>query len=205
MSSRTRLPVLTLMCAASFIAVVDTTIVTIALPAVQSGLRFSTAGSQWVLNGYAVVFGGLLLLLARLGDRYGRRRLFEVGLTVFGLGSLVAGAATEPLVLVAGRFLQGGGAAGVVPASFSLLISAFPEQRERSRALAAYGSMAGAGFVVGMVGGGVITQAWGWRWVFLVNVPVVLVVLVGSRLVLQESRQAERRQLDVGGAVLITA
>jgi EmrB/QacA subfamily drug resistance transporter len=205
MSYRARLPVLTLMCAASFVAVVDTTIVTIALPAVQSGLQFSTAGSQWVLNGYAVVFGGLLLLLGRLGDRFGRRRLFEIGLIVFGLGSLVAGAATEPWLLVTGRFLQGGGAAGFVPASLSLMISAFPQERDRSRALAAYGSMAGAGFVVGMVGGGVITQVWGWRWVFLVNIPVVVAVLVGSRLVLTESRQAERKELDVAGAVLITS
>jgi EmrB/QacA subfamily drug resistance transporter len=185
-------------------AVADTTIVSIALPAVRADLRFSVAGAQWVFNAYALVFGGLLLLLGRLGDLVGRRRLFEVGLVVFAVGSVVAGVAWQPWVLVAGRLLQGAGAGAFVPASLSLLTSTFHDEQRPGRALGVYGSMAGLGFVVGMLGGGVITQAWGWRWIFLVNVPVAVVAMLASRLVLAESRGSSDRRLDVVGAATVT-
>jgi EmrB/QacA subfamily drug resistance transporter len=186
-------------------AVADTTIVSIALPAVRADLGFTLAGAQWVFNAYALVFGGLLLFLGRLGDLVGRRRLFEAGLVVFGIGSVVAGVAWQPWVLVAGRLLQGIGAGAFVPASLSLLTSAFRDEHGRGRALGAYGSMAGLGFVVGMVGGGVITQVWGWRWIFLVNVPVVLVALLPSRRVIVESHGGGERRLDLAGAASVTA
>jgi EmrB/QacA subfamily drug resistance transporter len=197
--------VLAVLCAASFMAVVDTTIVSIALPAVREDLGFTVAGAQWVFNAYALVFGGLLLLLGRLGDLVGRRRLFEAGLVVFAIGSLVAGGAWRPSVLVAGRLLQGAGAAAFVPASLSLLTSTFRDQRERGRALGVYGSVAGLGFVVGTLGGGLITQAWGWRWIFLVNVPVAVGTLLPSRRVLAESRGGTDRRLDWAGAATVTA
>src|SRR3712207_649054 len=154
---------LVLLCAASFIAVVDTTIVSIALPSMRRELGFSGADAQWILNGYALAFGGLLL--GRAGDLYGRRHLFVAGLAVFAAASLVGGLSWEPWVLVVARFLQGVGAAALVPASLSLLTAIFAEGEERNRAISVYGAMAALGFVVGMVGGGVITEFLGWRWV----------------------------------------
>jgi MFS family permease len=179
---------LALLCAASFLAVVDTTIVSIALPSIRRVMGFSAGGSQWVLNAYALVFGGLLLLFGRLGDRVGRRRMFLFGLIVFLAGSVLAGVATQPWMLLGGRIVQGFGAAAFVPSSLSLLTANFAAGSVRSRALAAYGAMAGVGFVVGMVGGGVITELLGWRWIFLLNVPIVLIMLLPVHRVLAESR-----------------
>src|ERR671917_477111 len=177
-----------LLCLASFMAVVDTTIVTIALPSMRRSLGFSAADAQWILNGYALAFGGLLLLLGRAGDLYGRRRLFVVGLALFAAASLVGGFSWEPWILVTARFVQGVGAAALVPASLSLLTAIFTEGEERNRAIGLYGAMAALGFVVGMVGGGVITEFLGWRWVMFVNVPVALVALVPTPAALPESR-----------------
>jgi EmrB/QacA subfamily drug resistance transporter len=197
---------LVLLCMASFIAVVDTTIVSIALPSIRHSLGFSTSSLQWVLNAYALTFGGLLLLLGRVGDLYGRRRLFTTGLMVFGAGSLLCGLSWDPGSLIVGRFLQGVGAAAFVPASLSLLTIMFTEESERSRAIGIYGAMAALGFVMGMVGGGLITELWGWRWVFLVNIPVVILTVIPSFRVLEESRQEQgSRQVDVYGALTITA
>jgi MFS family permease len=142
-----------LLCLASFIAVVDTTIVSIALPSMRRELGFSGADAGWILNGYALTFGGLVLLLGRAGDLYGRRRLFMVGLALFAAASLVGGFAWEPWILVCARFIQGVGAAALVPASLSLLTAIFAEGQERNRAIGIYGAMAALGFVVGMVGG----------------------------------------------------
>jgi EmrB/QacA subfamily drug resistance transporter len=197
---------LVVLCMASFMAVVDTTIVSIALPSIRQELGFSPAGVQWVLNAYTLVFGGLLLLCGRLGDLYGRRRLFMLGLLVFGAGTILAAAAGQPWLLIAGRAVQGVGAAAFVPASLSLLTATFTEPRARSRALSAYGAMAALGFVVGMVGGGVITQLWGWRWIFLVAVPIIMIPLLPARRVLQESRDPTGpHRLDVLGALTVTA
>lgn len=196
---------LALLCAASFLAVVDTTIVSIALPTIQRAVGFTAGGSQWVLNAYTLVFGGLLLLFGRLGDRIGRRRLFVAGLIVFLAGSVVAGLATQSWMLIAGRAIQGLGAAAFVPSSLSLLTANFTEGSARSRALAAYGAMAGLGFVVGMVGGGVITEVFGWRWIFLLNVPLVLIMVLPVHHILPESRDPDSpRSLDAGGALTIT-
>jgi EmrB/QacA subfamily drug resistance transporter len=195
-----------LLCLASFIAVVDTTIVSIALPSMRRELGFSGADAQWILNGYALAFGGLLLLLGRAGDLYGRRRLFVAGLAVFGVASLLGGLSWEPWVLVAARFLQGIGAAAFVPASLSLLTAVFPEGEERNRAIGVYGAMAALGFVVGMVGGGVITEFLGWRWVLFVNVPVALAALLPAPVAVPESRNERApRYLDLAGALTATA
>jgi EmrB/QacA subfamily drug resistance transporter len=194
------------LCLASFIAVVDTTIVTIALPSMRRELGFTGADAQWILNGYALTFGGLVLLLGRAGDLYGRRRLFMAGLALFGAASLVGGFAWEPWILVCARFIQGVGAAALVPASLSLLTTIFAEGEERNRAIGIYGAMAALGFVVGMVGGGVITEFLGWRWVLFVNVPVALAALVPSPAVLPESRNERApRSLDVAGALTATS
>jgi EmrB/QacA subfamily drug resistance transporter len=203
-SARKRLA-LFLLCLASFIAVVDTTIVTIALPSMRRELGFSDADAQWILNGYALTFGGLVLLLGRAGDLYGRRRLFLAGLALFAAASLVGGFAWDPWILVFARFIQGVGAAALVPASLSLLTAIFAEGEERNRAIGIYGAMAALGFVVGMVGGGVITEYLGWRWVLFVNVPVALVALVPAPAALAESRdERATRSLDLAGALTAT-
>jgi EmrB/QacA subfamily drug resistance transporter len=195
-----------LLCLASFMAVVDTTIVSIALPSIRRELGFSGADAQWILNGYALAFGGLLLLLGRAGDLYGRRRLFVAGLAVFGVASLLGGLSWEPWVLVGARLLQGIGAAAFVPASLSLLTAIFAEGEERNRAIGVYGAMAALGFVVGMVGGGVITEFLGWRWVLFVNVPVALAALLPTPVAVPESRNGRApRYLDLAGALTATA
>ena len=205
MTARKRLA-LFLLCLASFIAVVDTTIVSIALPSMRRELGFSSADAQWILNGYALAFGGLVLLLGRAGDLYGRRRLFMAGLALFAAASLVGGFSWEPWILVAARFIQGIGAAALVPASLSLLTAIFAEGEERNRAIGVYGAMAALGFVVGMVGGGVITEFLGWRWVLFVNVPVALAALLPAPAALPESRNEwAPRSLDLAGALTATS
>ena len=204
MTTRKRLA-LYLLCLASFMAVVDTTIVSIALPSMRRELGFTGADAGWILNGYALTFGGLVLLLGRAGDLYGRRRLFVAGLALFGAASLVGGFAWEPWILVFVRFIQGVGAAALVPASLSLLTAIFAEGEERNRAIGIYGAMAALGFVVGMVGGGVITEYLGWRWVLFVNVPVALATLVPAPAALPESRNERApRSLDLAGALTAT-
>ncbi len=195
-----------LLCLASFMAVVDNTIVSIALPSMRRELGFSGADAQWIFNGYALAFGGLLLLLGRAGDLYGRRRLFIVGLVLFAFSSLVGGLSWEPWILVSARFLQGVGAAAFVPASLSLLTATFVQREERNRAIGVYGAMAAVGFVVGMVGGGIITELLGWRWVLFVNVPVALAALLPTPAAVPESRdEGAPRSLDLAGALTATS
>src|SRR5215212_12049942 len=172
----------------------------------RSELGFSVADAVLILIGYALSFGGLVLLLGRAGDLYGRRRLFMVGLTLFAAASLVGGFAWEPWILLCARFIQGMGAAALVPASLSLLTAIFAEGEERNRAIGIYGAMAALGFVVGMVGGGVITEYLGWRWVLFVNVPVALATLVPAAAALPESRKERApRSLDLAGALTATS
>lgn len=195
-----------LLCLASFIAVVDTTIVSIALPSMRQELGFTGADAGWILNGYALTFGGLVLLLGRAGDLYGRRRLFVTGLALFAAASLVGGFSWEPRILVAARFIQGVGAAALVPSSLSLLTAIFAQGEERNRAIGIYGAMAALGFVVGMVGGGVITEFLGWRGVLFVNVPVALAALVPAPATIPESRNERApRSLDLAGALTATS
>ena len=197
---------LAVLCLASFIAVVDTTIVSVALPSIQRELQFTGSDAQWILNGYALTFGGLLLFLGRVGDLWGRRRLFAIGLAGFAVAALIGGFAEAPWVLVAARLLQGTAAAAFVPASLSLLTGAFPAGAERNRAVATYGAMAGLGFVVGMVGGGVLTELLGWRWVMFVNIPVALAALLQLRRAVAESRDDHTSPtVDLLGAVTLTS
>jgi len=196
---------LVLLCCASFVAVLDVTIVAIALPSVRRELGFTGGEVQWILTGYALSFGGLLLLMGRAGDLYGRRRLFVGGLALFAAASLLGGLAWAPWVLVVARFLQGVGGAALVPASLALVSATFAEGEERNRAMGVYGAMAGVGFVFGMVLGGVVTEFLGWRWVLFVNVPVALAVLSLAPIVLDESKdEAAPRTLDLAGAATAT-
>jgi MFS family permease len=196
---------LVLLYCASFVAVLDLTIVAIALPSMRRELGISGGEAQWILTGYALSFGGLLLLMGRAGDLYGRRRLFVSGLALFAAASLLGGLAWAPWVLVAARLLQGVGGAALVPASLALVATTFAEGEERNRAMGVYGAMAGVGFVFGMVLGGVITQFLGWRWVLFVNVPVALAVLSLAPVAIDESKDdAAPRTLDLEGAATAT-
>src|ERR687898_1163880 len=196
---------LVLLCCASFVAVLDLTIVAIALPSVRRELGFTGGDVQWILTGYALSFGGLLLFMGRAGDLYGRRRLFVGGLALFAAASFLGGLAWAPWVLVLARLLQGVGGAALVPASLALVSVTFAEGEERNRAMGVYGAMSGVGFVFGMVLGGVITEFLGWRWVLFVNVPVALAVLSLAPIVLDESKdEAAPRTLDLAGAATAT-
>ena len=203
--SRKALATLLVLCVAPFLGVVDTTIVTIALPSMSAALGLSATDAQWVLNGYALAYGGLLLLLGRVADLWGRRRLFLLGLAVFAAASLLGGLAPAPWVLIVARVAQGVGAATFTPAALSLVATVFREGPARNRALGVYGAMAAVGFVVGMVLGGVLTELLGWRWVFLLNVPIAVLVLLAAPATLPESRSQEQtRSLDFAGAATVT-
>jgi MFS family permease len=142
---------LVLLCCASFVAVLDLTIVAIALPSMRRELGISGGDAQWILTGYALSFGGLLLFMGRAGDLYGRLRLFVGGLALFAAASLLGGLAWAPWMLVVARLVQGVGGAALVPASLALVATTFAEGEERNRAMGVYGAMAGVGFVFGMV------------------------------------------------------
>jgi EmrB/QacA subfamily drug resistance transporter len=207
---------LLLILAASFMVVLDFSIVNVALPSIGRELGLAASAVQWVVTGYAIAFGGLLILGGRAADLFGRRRMFVTGLLVFTAASLAGGLARDPVLLVAARAVQGAGAAMVAPAALSLITTGFPEGPRRTRALGWYGATASIGFVAGQVLGGLLVQFTTWRAVFLVNVPVGLAValaaprLLGRRGPLAQAHSAPaarpggRHRLDVGGALLIT-
>ncbi len=194
---------LALLCSAQFLLVLDVTIVAVTLPTVRRELGFTAAGLQWVVSAYTLAFGGLLVAAGRAGDLFGRRRLFALGLALFGAASLACGLADSPAVLVASRGVQGVGAALAAPAALALLTVAFAEPAERRRAVAWWTAAAAGGGASGWVLGGVLTEALGWRAVFLVNVPLCLVAVALIARVLEESR-GPRTSLDLGGAVAVT-
>jgi EmrB/QacA subfamily drug resistance transporter len=186
--------------------VLDFSIVNVALASIEREFGFTATAVQWVVTGYAIAFGGLLILGGRAADTFGRRRLFMTGLAVFSAASLAGGLAHDPLLLVTSRVVQGAGAALVAPSALSLITTGFAEGPQRTRALGMYGATASIGFVAGQVLGGVLVQFTSWRAVFLVNVPVGIAALALAPKLLGESRGAAgtRRRLDVGGALLIT-
>lgn len=197
---------LVLVSAAFLVVVSDSTIVYTALPSIARGLGAPPAVLHWVVVIYLLTSGGLLLLGGRLADLVGRRRVFLGGMALFTVMSLVAGSAWSPGVLIAARTVQGIGAAAMVPAALSIVTVTFPEGEERNRALGVWGALAGIGATAGLLLGGPITSLMGWRWIFLLNVPVGIVVLaVGpwSLAWLQETRGRARR-FDVAGAATST-
>jgi len=189
---------------AQLMLVLDELIVNTALPHIQRALNFSGTGLEWVVTGYAVTFGGLLMLGGRAGDILGRRRVLRAGIVLFTLASLLGGLATESWMLITARVLQGTGAALAAPAALSLIAVTFPEGKERTRALGIYAAMTGIGGGVGLVAGGLLTSYASWRWVFFVNVPIGVLLALGVRYVLPESRR-HPRSWDLPGAVTGTA
>jgi EmrB/QacA subfamily drug resistance transporter len=191
---------LVLVLCAQLMVILDMTIVNVALPSIERGLHFSATSLSWVLNAYALTFGGLLLLGGRAGDILGRRRVFLTGIALFTLASLAAGLATAPGWLIAARALQGVGGAIASPAALALVVSAFPEGASRNRAMGLYAAIATGGASLGLVLGGAITQWASWRWAFFINVPVGITVAACTPAFLTETPRRPGR-FDLAGAL----
>uniref|UniRef100_A0AAU2VQL1 MFS transporter n=1 Tax=Streptomyces sp. NBC_00008 TaxID=2903610 RepID=A0AAU2VQL1_9ACTN len=186
--------------------VLDGSIVTVAMPAIQNDLGFSPASLSWVVNAYLIAFGGLLLLAGRLGDLIGRRRMFLTGTAVFTASSVLAGAAGSPALLITARFLQGTGSAMASAVGLGILVTLFTESRERTRAIAVFSFTGAAGASIGQVLGGVLTDAVGWHWIFLINLPIgVATLLVAVRVLPADRGPGLRAGADVIGAALVTS
>jgi EmrB/QacA subfamily drug resistance transporter len=198
---------LALILVAAFMVVLDFSIVNVALPSIERELHMPPDAVQWIVTGYAISFGGLLILGGRAADLLGRRRMFVVGLVAFALASLAGGLARDPALLIAARVVQGAGAAIVAPAALSLITTSFAEGPQRTRAIGLYGAISSVGFVAGQVLGGVLVQLTSWRAVFLVNVPVGLAAAALAPAILGRAKATthQSHRLDVRGALLITS
>jgi EmrB/QacA subfamily drug resistance transporter len=204
--SRTRWLALLILCLGDLMIVLDVTIVGVALPSIREDLGFSEESLAWVVNAYLITFGGFLLLGGRLGDLFGHRRLFLAGIALFTVASTVCGLSTSQEMLVGARAVQGLGAAVVSAVALSLMMTLFTEPAERAKAMGIFGFVASGGGSIGVLLGGVLTDALNWHWIFLVNVPVGILVVVLTLAVIPGARIATGAQrLDVGGAVTVTA
>lgn len=197
--------VLAVLGVAQLMVVLDATVVNIALPAAQQDLGFSDGDRSWVVTGYALAFGSLLLLGGRLSDLFGRRNTFIVGLVGFAVASAIGGAATSFEMLVAARVGQGVFGALLAPAALSLLTVTFTEPSERAKAFGIFGAVAGTGGAIGLLLGGALTEWASWRWVMFVNLAFAAVALVGAVLLLAKHAATERPKLDIPGTVVVTA
>src|SRR5205809_1931254 len=186
--------------------ILDVSIVNVALPSIGKDLNFSQENLQWVITAYAIAFGGFLLLGGRAADLLGRRRVFIVGVVVFTVDWLICGLAQSEVMLIASRAVQGFGGAIISPAALSIVMTSFEEGPERNKALGVWGALGGSGAAVGVLAGGVLTDYLSWRWIFFVNVPVgVLVLLLTPRIVPESRREGRERHYDALGAVLVSA
>lgn len=196
---------LALLCTAFFMVILDSTIVLTAIPSMQAELGLPVEVVQWVLTGYALAFGGLMLLGGRVADLWGRRRVFVTGLALFGLSSLACGLAWTAGILLAARAAQGVSAAIMAPTALSLVMTTFRDGAERNKALAVWGGLGGVGATAGLLAGGLVTAALGWEWVFFLNVPVAAVLIALCPVLLRESRDPSApRSIDLAGAVTVT-
>lgn len=196
--------VLAFLCIAQFMVFLDVSIVNVALPTIERGLKIGEANLPYVVTLYGTALGGFLLFGSRLADTFGRRRMLRAGLALFGAASLASGLAHDQAVLFAARGAQGLGSALIAPAALSILTTTFTGGAERARALGIWGALTGLASVAGVVLGGVLTDGPGWRWIFFINVPVAAVAVAAAPRVLPESR-GQRRPFDIPGAVLLTA
>jgi len=204
--SRTRWLAFAVLSLGSFMIVLDTTIVNVALPSIRTDLGFTEASLAWVVNAYMLFFGGFLLLGGRLGDLYGRRKLFVAGIGIFTAASFAAGISSSQPILVAARAAQGLGGAVVSAAGLSLMMSLFTEPAERAKAMGVVGFISAGGGSVGVLLGGILTSVFGWHAVFMVNIPVGIAVYALSLRLLPATRPfASGTRLDVAGAVTVTA
>src|SRR3954468_1105138 len=204
-TDRSRWTALYVLCAGVLMIVLDVTIVNVALPSIQDDLGFSASSLAWVVNAYLIEFGGLLLLAGRLGDLIGRRTVFLAGLAVFTGASLLCGLSQSEGMLVAARFVQGIGGAMTSAVVLGLIVTMFPSPREQAKAIGVYAFVASAGGAVGLLLGGVLTQAISWHWIFFVNVPIGIATAIYTRRLLDRDPGIGLGEgADVPGAVLIT-
>jgi EmrB/QacA subfamily drug resistance transporter len=197
---------LLIVCMAQLMIVLDVTIVNGALPSIQRDLHFSQSNLSWVVNAFLITFGSLLLLAGRLGDLAGRKRVFLAGLTVFTIASLLCGVAPSQGVLISARFLQGVGAAAQASVILAIIVTEFPEVADRARAMSAYVFVSVAGGSLGLLAGGLLTQALSWHWVFFVNLPIgAATFLLGNALIRSDSGLGLRHGVDWLGSLLVTA
>src|SRR3981081_4485947 len=197
---------LMILCPGFLLIVVDMTIVNVALPSIQRVLGYSQSGLAWVINAYLIAFGGFLLLAGRLGDLFGRKKVFLIGLGIFTAASLLCGLSFNPTMLIASRFIQGIGGAVSSAVILAMIVTLFPEPFERAKAFGIFGFIASAGAAVGLLAGGLITGTVSWHWIFFVNLPIGLGA-AGLPALLPESDKGIgiRQGADVLGAVLVTA
>jgi EmrB/QacA subfamily drug resistance transporter len=205
-AERARWVALYVLCAGVLMIVLDVTVVNVALPAIQDDLGFSQSSLAWVVNAYLIAFGGLLLLSGRLGDLISRRDVFLVGLSVFTVSSLICGFAQSDLMLVVSRFAAGVGGAMTMAVVLGMIVTMFPEPREQAKAIGVYAFVASAGGSVGLLAGGVLTQALSWHWIFFINIPIgIATLLLSLRLLERDRGPGFGHGADVLGALLITS
>jgi EmrB/QacA subfamily drug resistance transporter len=204
-TDRSRWLALYVLCAGMLMIVLDATVVNVALPSIQNDLGFSQSNLAWVVNAYLIAFGGLLLLAGRVGDLVGQRRVFLIGLAVFTTASLACALAESQAVLIAARFIQGVGGALTSAVILGMIVTMFPEPREQAKAIGVYGFVASAGGSIGLLAGGVLTQAINWHWIFFVNIPIGIVTAVlAMRLLANDRGTGFGKGADVLGAALVT-
>ncbi|WP_433411131.1 MFS transporter [Microtetraspora malaysiensis] len=203
LSQHRRFLALAICCASVVVVVMDISIVNVALPAIRRDLHASESGLQWTVDAYTLVLAGFLVLAGSTADRIGRRRVFQVGLAAFGVGSLLCGLAPSIGWLIAARALQGIGGTMLNPVAMAITVSTFPDPAERARAIGVFGSMSGLALALGPILGGALVDGLGWRFVFWVNVPLVAVAIVGTVLFVPESRAARARRFDPVGQTLV--
>ncbi|MCG8926250.1 DHA2 family efflux MFS transporter permease subunit [Lentzea sp. CC55] len=197
---------LVVLCAGMLMIVLDQTIVNVALPAIEEDLKFGQAGLAWVVNAYLIAYGGLLLLAGRLGDLIGHKKVFLIGLGVFTVASLLCGLAVSSEMLIVSRFVQGAGGALATSVTLGMVVTMFPEPDEQRRAIGVFSFVAAAGASIGLLLGGVLTDAMSWHWIFFVNIPIGIVAAVAAvRLVPDSAGLGLREGADVLGALLIVA
>ena len=198
--------VVVILCVAQSMVVLDATIVNVALPSIQRGLVFGASDLQWVITMYTLIFGGFMLLGGRAGDVIGRKRVFVAGIVLFSAASLLNGLAQSPAILIAGRGVQGLGAALLAPAVLSIITTTFSDSNERAKALAIWSAISAGGGAIGLLLGGVLTDFASWRWIFFVNVPVGIVLVFASSKFVPESRsRSTGRTFDLPGAAAVTS
>jgi EmrB/QacA subfamily drug resistance transporter len=197
---------LVVLCAGFLMIILDQTIVNVALPSIQSDLGFSQSSLAWVVNAYLIAFGGLLLLAGRLGDLVGRRRMFMIGLTVFTLASLLCGVSQTQGMLVVARFVQGVGGAMTSAVILGMIVTMFPQPAEQAKAIGVYSFVAAGGASIGLLAGGVLTEAINWHWIFFVNLPIgITTAVMATRLIERDDGIGLDRGADVPGAALIVS
>src|SRR5438094_3850479 len=203
---RRRWVALAVLCLGQLMMVLDATIVNVALPSIQHDLHFTQQNLTWVMNGYLITFGGLLLLAGRMGDLVGRKKVFLAGLVLFTAASILCGVASSQAMLIGARLLQGAGGAVASSVILAIIVTEFPNAREQARAMGVYAFVSAGGGSIGLLAGGALTQSLNWHWIFFVNVPIgVLAFLMGSALIEENEGIGLGGGIDVLGSILITA